>query len=208
MGSSYYIRECCPFVCWRHWFSTILTGPHAGSLSFTSDRFSLGATPRRPRPGPPPGHGAAPTPLRPTAQSHICDGLGPLTRLLKPHHCTSMGLPATPASGDASPAHSPCACGQHPIEAFAINCEKTLTNWVSLLRKTTPPHNVSSSDPRWVGAFKVLDSIITGRQGEYLLQRLAYVQLTRLFASLETIIKSETMDGSTASLTIPTRILL
>jgi hypothetical protein len=116
MGSSYYIRECCPFVCWRHWFSTILTGPHAGSLSFTSDRFSLGATPRRPRPGPPPGHGAAPTPLRPTAQSHICDGLGPLTRLLKPHHCTSMGLPATPASGDASPAHSPCACGQHHLQ--------------------------------------------------------------------------------------------
>ncbi|KAK4096722.1 hypothetical protein N658DRAFT_334209 [Parathielavia hyrcaniae] len=29
MGSSYYIRECCPFVCWRHWFSTILTGPQA-----------------------------------------------------------------------------------------------------------------------------------------------------------------------------------
>jgi hypothetical protein len=116
MGSSYYIRECCPFVCWRHWFSTILTGPHAGSLSFTSDRFSLGATPRRPRPGPPPGHGAAPTLLRPTAQSHICDGLGPLTRLLKLHHCTSMGLPATPASGDASPAHSPCACGQHHLQ--------------------------------------------------------------------------------------------
>ncbi|KAK4243201.1 hypothetical protein C7999DRAFT_18418 [Corynascus novoguineensis] len=85
--------------------------------------------------------------------------------------------------------------GHNPIESFAINCEKTLANWISLLRETTPPHNVSSSDPRWAGAFKVLDSIITGRQGEYLLRRLAYVQLTRLFASLEAVIKSDRDNG-------------
>jgi hypothetical protein len=85
--------------------------------------------------------------------------------------------------------------GHNPIESFAINCEKTLMNWISLLRETTPPHDVSSSDPRWAGAFKVLDSIITGRQGGYLLRRLAYVQLTRVFASLEAIIKSDRDNG-------------
>jgi hypothetical protein len=85
--------------------------------------------------------------------------------------------------------------GYNPIESFAINCERTLTNWILLLRETTPPHNVSSSDPRWVGAFKVIDSIITGRQGEFLLRRLAYVQLTRIFATLEAIIKSDRDNG-------------
>ncbi|KND86174.1 hypothetical protein TOPH_09198 [Tolypocladium ophioglossoides CBS 100239] len=81
--------------------------------------------------------------------------------------------------------------GHEPLNSFAENCQKTIADWILLLRKTTLPSDIESSDPCIITAFKAVDSIICGQQGTYLLRRLAYVQFMRLFTSLEAIIKSE-----------------
>ncbi|KAK3364104.1 hypothetical protein B0T25DRAFT_445299, partial [Lasiosphaeria hispida] len=54
------------------------------------------------------------------------------------------------------------------IRNFADNCEKTLLDWVKLLRKITLPTNITSTDPYIIAAFKALDSIIC-RQGTIML---------------------------------------
>lgn len=84
--------------------------------------------------------------------------------------------------------------GYDPIETFAENCEKTLPDWVALLRKTTLPNGITSGDSRIITAFKAVDNVICG-QGTGLLQRLANVQLMRLFNSLEGIIKADRDNG-------------
>src|SRR4051812_43508417 len=66
--------------------------------------------------------------------------------------------------------------------------------WIALLGKTTLPSDIASSDPRIIVAFQAVDSVICG-QGTYLLRRLAYVQLMRLFCSLEAVIQSEREYG-------------
>lgn len=85
--------------------------------------------------------------------------------------------------------------GKEPLNSFAENCQKTIADWISLLSKTTLPSDIESSDPCIITAFKAVDSVICGHQGTYLLRRLAYIQLMRLFASLEAIIKSERETG-------------
>ncbi|KAF4446821.1 hypothetical protein F53441_9574 [Fusarium austroafricanum] len=77
----------------------------------------------------------------------------------------------------------------------AENCEKTIPDWISLLRKTRLPNFTNSSDSCIINAFKAVDGVICGKQGTYLLRRLAYVQLMRLFVSLEAVIKSERESG-------------
>jgi len=84
--------------------------------------------------------------------------------------------------------------GSDAIRNFAENCEKTLPDWVKLLRKITLPTNITSTDPRIIAAFKALDSVICG-QGTIMLRRLANVHLMRLFGSLEAIIKFERNIG-------------
>ena len=78
---------------------------------------------------------------------------------------------------------------------FADNCEMVLAGWISILQKTTLPTNIASSDPRIVTAFKELDSIICGRDSTRILQRLAYIQLLRVFEFLERIIGSDHRNG-------------
>ncbi len=85
--------------------------------------------------------------------------------------------------------------GDDPINTFADNCENTLTDWVLLLQKTTLPSNVTIPNPRIASAFKAVDSVLSGKEGGYLLRRLAYIRLMQIFSSLETIIKSERESG-------------
>ncbi|KAM7190667.1 hypothetical protein V8F33_009331, partial [Rhypophila sp. PSN 637] len=80
--------------------------------------------------------------------------------------------------------------GENPFKTFAENCDKTLGEWISLLTKTTLPSNITSSDPRIITAFQAVDNAICN-QGSDLLRRLAYIQLNRLFVSLEAIIRSD-----------------
>ncbi|KAI1291667.1 hypothetical protein F5Y03DRAFT_400513 [Xylaria venustula] len=84
--------------------------------------------------------------------------------------------------------------GYDPIGTFADNCEKTLPDWIALLRKATFPNDITSEDPRIITAFRAVDNVICG-QGTDLLQRLAHVQLMRLFGSLKGIIKSDRDNG-------------
>ncbi|KAK4032878.1 hypothetical protein C8A01DRAFT_20124 [Parachaetomium inaequale] len=84
--------------------------------------------------------------------------------------------------------------GHDSIHSFAENCEKTMGEWIALLGKTTLPSDIASSDPCIIVAFQAVDGVICGR-GTYLLRRLAYVQLMRLFISLTAIIKSERENG-------------
>ncbi|KAF5675928.1 hypothetical protein FDENT_9646 [Fusarium denticulatum] len=50
---------------------------------------------------------------------------------------------------------------------------------------------VTSSDPCIIAAFRAIDKIILGKEATYLLRRLAYVQLRRVFTTLEAILRSE-----------------
>ena len=81
------------------------------------------------------------------------------------------------------------------LELFVHNCKTILTDWVTLLFKTTPPDGLKSADIRFVQAFRNLDNAIARRRGNYLLSRLAYVQLMRLSDSLEQIVRSERAQG-------------
>jgi hypothetical protein len=80
--------------------------------------------------------------------------------------------------------------GQDPIGTFADNYEKAIPDWIKFLRETSLPNGITSEDPRIVTAFRVVDNVICG-QGTALLQRLANVQLIRLFSAVKGIIKSE-----------------
>lgn len=81
--------------------------------------------------------------------------------------------------------------GHDPIRTFTDNCKKTMPDWIALLRKTTLPSTIASSDPLITAAFKTVDSIFLRQESPYLLRRLAYFQLMRLFEYLEAIIGSE-----------------
>ena len=85
--------------------------------------------------------------------------------------------------------------GHDPMDLFTQNCVKVITDWISLLGKTTVPGDLVSSDPCIISAFKAVDRIICGKEGTHLLRRLAYVRLMRIFATLESIIKSERENG-------------
>ncbi|KAH6883936.1 hypothetical protein B0T10DRAFT_463297 [Thelonectria olida] len=70
-----------------------------------------------------------------------------------------------------------------------------MADWISLLGKTMMPDDIASSDPRIIAAFKAVDRVICGHEGTHLLRRLAYVQLIRIFTTLESIIRSERETG-------------
>ncbi|KAK1980501.1 hypothetical protein LZ30DRAFT_659262 [Colletotrichum cereale] len=82
-----------------------------------------------------------------------------------------------------------------PLSVFADNCKQILPQWTVLLRETTPPANITSSDLRFVNAFRFIDMILCGKEASYLHRRLAYIQHLRLFESLEATIKTERETG-------------
>jgi hypothetical protein len=75
---------------------------------------------------------------------------------------------------------------QADIVNFLRAVETVLIPWVTLLKETTPSDNALSSDPRFLGAFKLLDAAIDGQENSRrLLTRLAYIQLHRLMKLLQ-----------------------
>ncbi|KAM7189001.1 hypothetical protein V8F33_010335, partial [Rhypophila sp. PSN 637] len=81
------------------------------------------------------------------------------------------------------------------IEGFANNCEKIWEDWTSLLRRTTLPPNINSSDTRVIAAFRAVDSVISKKQSTCVLRWLAYVQLMALFDSLKPVVRVERENG-------------
>ena len=81
------------------------------------------------------------------------------------------------------------------IECFANNSKKIWEGWTSLLRKTTLPPNVASSDARVTAAFRAIDSVISGEQSTYVLRWLAYVRLMALCDSLKPVVRAERENG-------------
>lgn len=84
--------------------------------------------------------------------------------------------------------------GDNPIDVFAVNCEKTLLDWIKLLSIATLPDDIQSTDRCIITAFKAVDSVICG-QGTNMLRRLAHVHLIRLFGCLEAIVKTDRVTG-------------
>ncbi|KAL2199484.1 hypothetical protein P885DRAFT_19918, partial [Corynascus similis CBS 632.67] len=68
-------------------------------------------------------------------------------------------------------------------------------DWTSLLRKTTLPPNVASSDARVIAAFRAIDSVISGKQSTCVLRWLAYVRLIGLCNSLKPVVRAEKENG-------------
>jgi hypothetical protein len=53
--------------------------------------------------------------------------------------------------------------GRDLLNSFAENCEKTIPDWISLLRKTRLPNFTNSLDSCIINAFKAVDGIICGK---------------------------------------------
>ncbi|KAK9446352.1 hypothetical protein VB005_00199 [Metarhizium brunneum] len=84
-----------------------------------------------------------------------------------------------------------------PFTFFADNFQSVVAEWISLLAKTTPRTcEIASTNPQLITAFQDVDKYLTGRQSNYLLRRLAFVQLMRLSDFIENIIQSERETGS------------
>ncbi|KAI7908808.1 hypothetical protein M9X92_011981 [Pyricularia oryzae] len=75
------------------------------------------------------------------------------------------------------------------ISAFFDCCTAVAESWTTLLKHTSLPDTISSSDPRIPAAFMAVDHAING--GSCLLSRLAWVELFRLIQSVEGIVKNE-----------------
>ncbi|RBA10333.1 hypothetical protein FPRO05_04922 [Fusarium proliferatum] len=81
-----------------------------------------------------------------------------------------------------------------PLQTFSRNCEKVMADW-NLLKSDTIVQVESSSDPRVVHSFKVLDLALCGRQASGLLRRLAFIRLVELISFLELVISFERDSG-------------
>jgi hypothetical protein len=79
------------------------------------------------------------------------------------------------------------------VTFFANHFEKALDSWISILTKTTIPDNVTSSDPRVLNSFQLLDKART--DGDKMLSRLAYIRLAYVFESLQEIVASDRRNG-------------
>lgn len=82
------------------------------------------------------------------------------------------------------------------VHYFLDHYESIFCAWITLVRKTTLHINMVESDPSVLAAFRVLDDTIAGKQGTYLLSRLAHVRLLQVFDALEAIIASESEPKS------------
>lgn len=81
------------------------------------------------------------------------------------------------------------------ITFFTNNYEQALREWTSLLRETTFPLTIASSDPRFLEAFSTLDSVIAESQVSLTLARFAHLRLIQLLSFLRDVIKSEGEKG-------------
>ena len=70
----------------------------------------------------------------------------------------------------------------------------TLINGTCLIRQTTVPINIKSSDPHILDAFRTIDNIILSPKDE-LLKRIAYMQLMSVFNSLKKIVSADRLNG-------------
>ena len=83
-----------------------------------------------------------------------------------------------------------CDCKQW----FAENCEKIYGTWTLLLTKTTLPYNATCTDNRVGNVVSTLGGIFAKPENQYQ-SRLAYVQLTRIVAALNQVVKMGRRDG-------------
>ncbi|KAI3326630.1 hypothetical protein HD806DRAFT_487743 [Xylariaceae sp. AK1471] len=77
---------------------------------------------------------------------------------------------------------------------FAENCEKIYELWTLLLKKTSLPHDATCTDGCVGHVVSTLGGIITKPESLYQ-SRLAYVQLTRIVAALNKVVKMGRRDG-------------
>ena len=70
----------------------------------------------------------------------------------------------------------------------------TLINGAYLIRQTTIPINIKSSDPHILDAFRTIDNIILSPKDE-LLKRIAYMRLMSVFNSLKKIVSADRSNG-------------
>ncbi|KAH7163698.1 hypothetical protein DER46DRAFT_532289 [Fusarium sp. MPI-SDFR-AT-0072] len=85
--------------------------------------------------------------------------------------------------------------GSNPSSALSMNYQAVMADWNTLLAETSVPVNAPSSSPYIIHAFKFIDNVVSSEQSSYLLRRLAYAQLMRLFIALEDIIRLERESG-------------
>ncbi|RYO87919.1 hypothetical protein DL764_008798 [Monosporascus ibericus] len=79
------------------------------------------------------------------------------------------------------------------LQEIAANYGIVLRQWVALVKETTLPTNLSSSDPQVTGAFqKIVDA--TGSEST-VFRRLAHVRLLEFFDYLEVLIQLERAQG-------------
>lgn len=83
-----------------------------------------------------------------------------------------------------------CDCKQW----FAKNCEKIHGTWTLLLKETSLPYNATCTDNRVGHVVSTLGGIIAKPENHYQ-SRLAYVQLTRIVAALNKVVKMGRRDG-------------
>lgn len=81
------------------------------------------------------------------------------------------------------------------MASLANNYKEALQAWVSLLRMTTFPCTIASSDARFLMAFRALDNAIAGSHVSYMFARFAYFRLIQLFNFLKTVLQSERRRG-------------
>ncbi|CAH0019565.1 unnamed protein product [Clonostachys rhizophaga] len=84
---------------------------------------------------------------------------------------------------------------RHPLKFFVKHCEIALLEWLSILRATMLPENITSSDPRVVTAFKYLDNILYGQANSILVRRLAAIQMLYLLETVKQIVSSDYRQG-------------
>ncbi|KAK5637097.1 hypothetical protein RRF57_012809 [Xylaria bambusicola] len=79
-------------------------------------------------------------------------------------------------------------------KAIVDQCAPLLREYFQLLRETTVPAGIASSNTGVTNAFKTLFDIIRQREGS-ILARVAYVQLQKVFTSVEALIRAERRSG-------------
>jgi hypothetical protein len=82
-----------------------------------------------------------------------------------------------------------------PIQTFNKNYHQIISDWNSLKDETRILNLASSSNPRIIRSFKIINLILCRRQGSTLLCRLANVHLIDLFSIVERLVSFERKSG-------------
>jgi hypothetical protein len=84
---------------------------------------------------------------------------------------------------------------QDAMSFYAENSYQARACWVSLLKQTSISASASCFDPAIVSSFRTLDHMIMSKRSSPLVSRLAYVQLIRLFDTVEETIEYSRRHG-------------